>query len=194
MSPIDSIPTFLLKLCFYELGPIITNLNLSIALFLEEFFHRHSNKLFPTFPQKISLSTDISTTFVWIQTPTSFPKFSKTMLPPAFNLTCLLTSCLLLRWRNPAQCVSFKFHFNEFCSLSRIITTFTDILSWMNLNKLLFSHQKMNFFSLIKIITSQVSWSNKLFSQHLYHPSQLNWLGWYTCWVRSLTQFFCSHS
>ena len=34
----------------------------------------------------------ISTTFVQFQTSTSFPKFSKKLLPPAFNLTCLLSS------------------------------------------------------------------------------------------------------
>ena len=49
---LDSIPTFLLKLCFYKLGPIITNLSLSFSLFLEEFLHSHSNKLFPAFSQK----------------------------------------------------------------------------------------------------------------------------------------------
>ena len=38
----------------------------------------------------------IPTTFVQSQTSTSFPKFSKKLLPPAFNLTCLLTLCLLL--------------------------------------------------------------------------------------------------
>ena len=82
-------------LLLYELGPIITIRSLSISLSREEFFHRPSNKLFPAIFQKTSLFTDISTTFVWIQTPTSFPKFSKTLLPPAFTLTCLLTPCLL---------------------------------------------------------------------------------------------------
>ena len=38
----------------------------------------------------------ISTTFVQFQTSSSFPKFSKKSLLPAFNLTCLLTHCLLL--------------------------------------------------------------------------------------------------
>ena len=38
----------------------------------------------------------ISTTFVQFQTSSSFPKFSKKLLLPAFNLTCLLTHCLLL--------------------------------------------------------------------------------------------------
>ena len=38
----------------------------------------------------------ISTTFVQFQTSTSFPKFSKKLLPPAFNLTCLLILCLPL--------------------------------------------------------------------------------------------------
>ena len=34
--PLDSIPTLLSKLCFYELGPTITNLSLSISLFYRE--------------------------------------------------------------------------------------------------------------------------------------------------------------
>ena len=34
-------------------------------------------------------------TFVQFQTSTLSPKFSKKLLPPAFNLTCLLTHCLL---------------------------------------------------------------------------------------------------
>ena len=38
----------------------------------------------------------ISTTFVQFQTSSSFPKFSKKLLLPAFNLTCHLTHCLLL--------------------------------------------------------------------------------------------------
>ena len=38
----------------------------------------------------------ISTTFTQFQTSTSFPKFSKKLFPPALNLTCLLTLCLLL--------------------------------------------------------------------------------------------------
>ena len=38
----------------------------------------------------------ISTTFVQFQTSSSFPKFSKKSLLPAFNLTCLLTHYLLL--------------------------------------------------------------------------------------------------
>ena len=38
----------------------------------------------------------ISTIFVQFQTSTSFSKFLKKFLPPAFSLTCLLTLCLLL--------------------------------------------------------------------------------------------------
>ena len=38
----------------------------------------------------------ISTTFVQFQTSNSPPKFLKKLLPPAFNLTCILTHCLLL--------------------------------------------------------------------------------------------------
>ena len=62
--PLDSIPTFLSKLCFYELGPIITNLSLSISLFLEEFFHRHSNKLFPAFSQKYNIIISLVCIFI----------------------------------------------------------------------------------------------------------------------------------
>ena len=93
--PLDSIPTFLLKLCFNELGPIITNLvNLSLSegIFPSSFKQALvqpllKNHLYPLM---------ISTTFVQFQTSTSFPKFSRKLLPPAFNLTCLLTHCLLL--------------------------------------------------------------------------------------------------
>ena len=41
--------------------------------------------------------------------------------------------------------ISFKFHFYEFCSISWNTTTFTDILSWMNLNKLLLNSSKTEF-------------------------------------------------
>ena len=70
---------------------------LSISLFLKEFFHRHSNKLLSSLFSKNHLyPLMISTTFVQFQTSSSFPKFSKKSLLPAFNLTCLLTHCLLL--------------------------------------------------------------------------------------------------
>ena len=70
---------------------------LSISLFLKEFFHRHLNKLLSSLFSKNHLyPLMISTTFVQSLTSTSFPKFSKKLLPPAFNLTCLLTLCLLL--------------------------------------------------------------------------------------------------
>ena len=83
----------LLKLCFNELGPIITTL---VNHSLSKFFHRHLNKLFSIFFSKNQLYPwMISTTFVQFQTSTSFPKFSKKLLPPAFSLTSLLTHCLL---------------------------------------------------------------------------------------------------
>ena len=70
---------------------------LSISLFLKKFFHCHSNKLLSSLFSKNHLyPLMISTTFVLFHTSTSFPKFSKKLLPPAFNLTCLLTLCLLL--------------------------------------------------------------------------------------------------
>ena len=93
--PLDSIPTFLSKLCFNELGPM--SQMLSISLFLKEFFHRHSNKLLSSlFSKNYLYPLMIETTFVQIQTSSAFPKFSKKLLLPAFNLTCLLTHCLLL--------------------------------------------------------------------------------------------------
>ena len=55
--PLDSIPTFLLKLCFNELGPIITNLvNLSLSegIFLSSF----KQALVQPLLKKPSLSTD----------------------------------------------------------------------------------------------------------------------------------------
>ena len=93
--PLDSIPTFLLKLCFNELGPIITNLvNLSLSegIFPSSF----KQALVQPLLKKPSLSTDDLNNFRPIQTSSSFPKFSKKSLLPAFNLTCLLTHCLLL--------------------------------------------------------------------------------------------------
>ena len=93
--PLDPISTFLLKLCFNELGPIITNLvNLSLSegIFPSSF----TQALVQPLLKKPSLSTDDLNNFVRFQTLTSFPKFSKKLLPPAFNLTCLLTLCLLL--------------------------------------------------------------------------------------------------
>ena len=69
-----------------------SSLILSISLFLKEFFHHHSNKLLSSlFSKNHIYPLTILTTFVQFQTSTLFPKFSKKLLPPAFNLTCLLT-------------------------------------------------------------------------------------------------------
>ena len=58
---------------------------------------QYSNKLLSSLFSKNHLyPLMISTTFVQFQTSSSFPKFSKKSLLPAFNLTCLLTHCLLL--------------------------------------------------------------------------------------------------
>ena len=97
---INNVPLIPSQLSFWNSAS--TNLvqssqTLSISLFLKEFFHRHSNKLLSSLFSKNPLyPLMISTTFVQFQTSTSFPKFSKKLLPPAFNLTCLLTLCLLL--------------------------------------------------------------------------------------------------
>ena len=48
----------------------------------------------------------------------------------------------LVRWWHPAV---HLFHSYKFCSISWNTTTFTDILSWMNLNKLLLNSSKTEF-------------------------------------------------
>ena len=119
---LDSIPTFLLKLCFNELGPIITNLvNLSLSegIFPSSFKQALvqpllKNHLYPLM---------ISTTFVQSLTSTSFPKFSKKLLPPAFNLTCLLTLCLLLFNLLTGSSIQLKLLFSKF--------TMTSSLRWI---------------------------------------------------------------
>ena len=64
----------------------------------------------------------ISTTFVQFQTSTSFPKFSKKLLPLAFNLTCLLTHCLLFNLLT-GSFILLKLHFLNF--------TMTSSLRWI---------------------------------------------------------------
>ena len=65
----------------------------------------------------------ISTTFVQSLTSTSFPKFSKKLLPPAFNLTCLLTLCLLLFNLLTGSSIQLKLLFSKF--------TMTSSLRWI---------------------------------------------------------------
>ena len=97
---------------------------LSISLFLKEFFHRHSNKLLSSLFSKNHLyPLMISTTFVQFPTSTSFPKFSKKLLPPAFNLTCLLTLCLLLFNLLTGSFILLKLLFSKF--------TMTSSLRWI---------------------------------------------------------------
>ena len=97
---------------------------LSISLFLKEFFHRHLNKLLSSLFSKNHLyPLMISTTFVQSLTSTSFPKFSKKLLPPAFNLTCLLTLCLLLFNLLTWSSIQLKLLFSKF--------TMTSSLRWI---------------------------------------------------------------
>ena len=65
----------------------------------------------------------ISTTFVQFPTSTSFSKFSKKLLPPAFNLTCLLTHCLLLFSLLTGSFILLKLLFLKF--------TMTSSLRWI---------------------------------------------------------------
>ena len=97
MSPGFWIPSQLSFWNSASMNSVQSSQILSISLFLKEFFHRHSNKLLSSLFSKNHLyPLMISTTFVQFQTSSSFPKFSKKSLLPAFNLTCLLTHCLLL--------------------------------------------------------------------------------------------------
>ena len=70
----------------------------------------------------------ISTTFIQFQTSTSFPKFSKKLLPPAFNLTCLLTLCLLLFNLLTGSFILLKLLFLKF--------TMTSSLRWIMVRSL----------------------------------------------------------
>ena len=74
-------------------SPILSNLSLSEGIFpivMKTSSCTASSQKTQLYPLMIS------TTFVQFQTSTSSPKFSKKLLPPAFNFTCLLTHCLLL--------------------------------------------------------------------------------------------------
>ena len=96
---------------------------LSIS-FWRNFFHRHSNKyLFSLFSKNHLYPLMISTTFVQFQTSSSFPKFSKKLLLPAFNLTCLLTHCLLLSSLLTGSFILLKLLFLKF--------TMTSSLRWI---------------------------------------------------------------
>ena len=62
---------------------------------------------------------------------------------------------------------------NSALCLETLTTTFTDILSWMNLNKLLLNPSKTEFLLFgTKQTASQIFWSYKLISQQWYHSSQ----------------------
>ena len=85
--PLDSIPTFLLKLCFNELGPIITNLvNLSLSegIFPSSF----KQALIQPLLKKSSLSTDDLNNFCPISNLNFISKILKKVVASrAFNLT-----------------------------------------------------------------------------------------------------------
>ena len=88
--------TFLLNLCFYELGPTITNLSLSISLFLGEFFHRHSNKIFPAFFKKKHLHPLISPQLSFEFKPQLHLQNSRKRCCLSYSITYLLTPYLFI--------------------------------------------------------------------------------------------------
>ena len=89
-SELDSNPTFLLKLCFDELGINIINFSLKAS------FHLHSNKQsFILYSKNLLFLMMISTTFVLFLIWTSSPKYSRKLLPLVFSLTYCLTPYLV---------------------------------------------------------------------------------------------------
>ena len=100
---LDSILILFSKLCFNEVGPILTNLvNLSLSGGIFPSSLKQAlvqpllkNHLCPLIHWSISIhwwSQQLSSQF---QTSTSSPKCSKESLLPTFDLTCPLTLCLL---------------------------------------------------------------------------------------------------
>ena len=114
---LDSIPTFLLKLCFDELGPTI--INIIIFLYLKASFHLHSNKQsFILYSKNLLFLMMISTTFVLFPIWTLFPKFSRKLLPLVSSLTYCLIPCLLHSNLPIACSIPLKPHFSVFTMTS----------------------------------------------------------------------------
>ena len=119
---LNSIPTFLLKFCFNELGPIITNLvNLSLSdgIFPSSF----KQALVQPLLKKTSPSTNDINNFCPISNLNFISKISKKLLLPAFNLTCLLTLCLPLFNLLTGSFILLKLLFLKF--------TITSCLRWI---------------------------------------------------------------
>ena len=120
---INNVPLIPSQLSFWNsasMNLVQSSRILSISLFLKEFFHRHLNKLLSSLFSKNHLyPLMISTTFAQFQTSTSFPKFSKRLLPPAFNLTCLLTLCLLSNLLT-GSFIPLKLLFSKFTMISSL--------------------------------------------------------------------------
>ena len=100
---LDSIPILFLKLCFDEVGPILTNLvNLSLSggIFPSSFKQALVQPLLKTISIHIStdpsLSTDDLSHFRPISNLNFISKMLEKSLPPTFDLTCPLTLCLFL--------------------------------------------------------------------------------------------------
>ena len=88
---LDSIPTFLLKLCFDELGSTIINI-INFSLYLKASFHLLSNKQsLILYSKNLLFLMMISTSFVLFLIWTLFPKFSRKLLPLVSSLTYCLT-------------------------------------------------------------------------------------------------------
>ena len=86
--------------------------------------------------------------FAQFQTSTSFPKFSRKLLPPAFNLTWLLTLCLLLSNLLTGSFILLKLLFSKF--------TMTSSLRWIVVRSL---HSFFSTYLLLLILSIIPSFS-----------------------------------
>ena len=114
---LDSIPTFLLKLCFDELGPTIINIinfSLSEGIFPSSFKQAIVHPLL----KKPSLPDDDLNNFRPISNLILSPKFSRKLLPLVSSLTYCLTPCLLHSNLPIACSIPLKSHFLVFTMTS----------------------------------------------------------------------------
>ena len=116
----------------------------------------------------------ISTTFVQFQTSTSFPKFSKKLLPPAFNLTCLLILCLPLFNLLTGSFILLKLLFSKF--------TMTSSLRWIVVRSL---HSFFSTYLLLLILSIIPSFS--LAFKNWFGLDGLS-LNWFTSYLSSRSQ------
>ena len=115
---LDSIPTFLLKLCFDELCPTIVNIHKFFSIWRHLSIFIQNKQSFILYSKNLLFLMMISTTFVLFLIWTLFPKFSRKLLPLVSSLTyCLIP--YLLHSNLPIACsIPLKPHFSVFTMTS----------------------------------------------------------------------------